>query len=156
MKTKIFQNIFFISIIFISQWITAQTTSVVFIISTDINFLRTEVVKSYHGPIHKGYATQVVTYYKNDHYALKFSLKINEKIESPLDLKLISPQKEERIFRIEENLNLLNTEKIYSYNLDVILKETGWYEFELGDFSKDINGDINNIVFDKTTIYVKK
>ena len=73
-----------------------------------------------------------------------------------MDLKLISPQKEERIFRIEENLNLLNTEKIYSYNLDVILKETGWYEFELGDFSKDINGDINNIVFDKTTIYVKK
>lgn len=156
MKTKIFQNIFFILIIFISQGITAQTTSAVSIISTDINFLRTEIVKSSHGPIHKGYATQVVTYYKYDHYSLKFSVKIKERIESPLDLKLISPKKEESIYRIEENLNLLNTERIYSYNLDVILKDTGWYEFQLGDFTRSMNGEFQNVLFDKTTIYVKK
>jgi hypothetical protein len=156
MKTKIFQNIFFSLLIFISLEITAQTSSAVSIISTDIFFLRTEIVKSSHGPIYKGYATQVVTYYNYDHYALKFSVKINERIDSPLDLKLISPQNEESIYRIEENLNLLNTEKIYSYNLDVILKDIGWYEFQLGDFTKNINEEFQNVIFDKTTIYVEK
>lgn len=156
MKLKVFQIIVFFSAIVISQKISAQPISAISIISSNIFFLRTEVTKSNSGPVHNGKATQVITYYENDYYTLKLSIKINENIETPLDIKLTSSKEKEKIYRLEENIKLLRKDEFYYYNLEVILKETGWYKFEIGDFSKNENGTNTNLVFDESNIYVKK
>lgn len=142
--------------IVISQKISAQPFSAVSIISSDIYFLRTEVTKSNSGPVYNGNVTQVITYYENDYYSLKLSIKINENIDTPLDIKLTSSKEKENIYRLEENIRLLKKDEFYHYNLEIILKEPGWYKLEFGDFSKNENGTNTSIVFDEIRIYVKK
>lgn len=156
MKLKIFQIIVFFSAIVVSQKIGAQPISAISIISSDIVFLRTEVTKSNSGPVHNGKATQVITYYENDYYSLKLAIKINENIEAPLDIKLSSSKEKGKIYRLEENIKLLKKGEFYDYNLEIILKETGWYRFEIGDFSINESGTNTNLVFDESNIYVKK
>jgi hypothetical protein len=156
MRNKIFQIIVIYSAIVILQTISAQSISVVSIISTDIYFLGTKVTKSNTGPIRDGKAAQVITYHKNDYYSLKFSLKINENIKAPLELKLISPTQKEIIYQLEKNINLLSKDEFYDYNMEIVLQETGWYRFEIGDFNERREEEYQNIVFDKRSIYVKK
>lgn len=156
MKLKISLIIVIFSAIFISQKISAQPFSAISIISSNIVFLRTEVTKSNSGPVYNGNAAQVITYYENDYYSLKLSIKINENIEAPLDIKLTSSKEKEKIYRLEENIKRLKEDKFYNYNLEIILQEPGWYKLEIGDFSKNENGTNTDLVFDKISIYVKK
>jgi hypothetical protein len=156
MRLKVFQIIVFFSAIVISLKISAQPISAISIISSNMFYLRTEVTKSNSGPVHNGKATQVITNYENDYYSLKISIKINENIEAPLDIKLTSSKGKEKIYRLEENIKLLKEDEFYDYNLEIILQETGWYKFEIGDFTKNENGTNTNIVFDESNIYVKK
>ncbi|MCF8356904.1 MAG: hypothetical protein K9H48_20870 [Melioribacteraceae bacterium] len=157
MRIKVFQIILFISAIVISQKISAQSISAISIISTDIVFLRTEVTKSYsrHIPGSK-YIQPVITYHKADYYSLKLSVKINENIEVPLDIKLTPSKEIAKIYRLEKNIKLLRQDEFYDYYLEIILNETGWYKLEIGDFSKNENGINTNLVFDESTIYVIK
>jgi len=153
MKHKVIQIIVFFSVIFISQKICAQPISV---ISFDIVFLRSEVSESRSGPIINGRATQVITYYKKDYYSLKFTIKTNENIEIPLDIKLTSSKKKEKIYRLEENIISLKKDEYYDYNVEIILGETGWYKYEMGDFSINEKGTISNTVFYESSIYIRK
>lgn len=156
MKLKVFKIIVFFSTIVIVQEISAQSISAVSLISSDIVFLRTEVIESNHGPIHNGKVSYVITYYENNYYSLKSIIKINENIEASLDIKLTSPTGKEKIYRLEENIDLLKKDEFYDYNLEIILEETGWYKLEIGNFIETKDKFIQNIVFDKSTIYVKK
>ncbi len=156
MRINIFQIIVLFSVFVISQEINAQSTSDISIISSGIVFLRTETTKASTGPAHNGNASQVITYYKSDYYSLKLTIKINENIEDPLDIKLISPKGREQIYRLQQNIKLLWKDEFYDYNLEIILEGTGWYKFEIGDFSKNRNGINTNLVFDERNIYVKK
>jgi len=71
-------------------------------------------------------------------------------------LKLISPKEKETIYQLKKNIKLLSKEEFYDYNMVIVLQETGWYRFEIGDFSKSRDEEDQNIVFDKRSIYVKK
>lgn len=156
MKLKIFLIIVFFSAIIISQIISAQPFSAISIISSNIVFLRTEITQTNSGQVYNGNAAQVITYYENDYYSLKLSIKINENIEAPLDIKLTSSKEKEKIYRLEQNIKLLKEDKFYDYNLEIILKEPGWYKLEIGDFSKNENGTNTDLVYDESYIYVKK
>ncbi len=157
MRIKIFQIIVFFSFIIIFHKISAQSISAISIISSDITFIRTEVTKSSTGPVSRnGKVAQVITYYEDDYYSLKLSIKINENIEAPLDIRLTSSKGDKSIYRLDENTKLLMKDEFYYYDIEIVLKETGWYKLEIGDFSKNANCEINNIVFDESSIYVKK
>ena len=156
MRIKTFLIVLFFSFIIINHKISAQSISAISIISSDITFLRTEVTKSNTGPVRNGKVAQVITYYENDHYSLKLSIKINENIEAPLDIRLTSSKGDKSIYRLDENTKLLMKDEFYYYDIEIVLKETGWYKLEIGDFFKNENCEINNIVFDESSIYVKK
>lgn len=141
----------------LSQAAYGQALNGISIISTDITYLRTEVTKSStrHVPGSK-YVQYVITDHTNDYYLLKFSIKINDNIESPLDLKLTPKKRNPRVFRIEDKLGNMENNKIYDYELEYGLNDTGWVLFELGNFSDLENQNSINKIFDKTSIYISK
>lgn len=157
MRNKIYY-IFLIFFTLISiERINAQGISAVSLLSSDIIFLKTEVVKSNNRRVPGSkYVQHVITYYEYDYYLLKVGVKINENIDAPLEIKLISPSEKENIYRVEESIKMLEKDDFRNYTLEIKLEETGWYKLEIGDYTKNTNGIIQNIVFDKSIIYVKK
>jgi hypothetical protein len=148
--------VFFIAVV-ISQKTNAQENTAISLIYSDIFFQWTEVTES--SPkfdFRSRNSSPAFSYHTNDYYSLKLFIKINENIEGPLDIKLSSAKGKENIYRLEENIDLLSEDEIYDYNLEIILEETGWYKIEIGDFTKNENGINTNLVFDESTVYVRK
>ncbi len=157
MKLKVFQIIVFLVAVVISQKISAQENTAISLIYSDVYFHRTEITRSSpQFDLRSRNYSPAFTYHTNDYYSLKLFIKINENIETPLDIKLSSAKGKENIYRLEDNINLLSKDEIYDYNLEIILEETGWYKLEIGDFTKKENGINTNLVFDENSVYVRK
>ena len=148
MKSKIIKIIILLFVVNFSQKIEAQSISAISLISTDIIFLKT--IRGRRN------VSQTVVKYKRDYYLLKLSIKVNNIIKSPLDVKLTSPSNKEKKYRVVDNIELLEKDKIYYYEFEVTLDRNGWYKIEIGDFTNSTNDRSLNIVFDKSSIYVNK
>lgn len=150
MRNRSFTNSLVLSLLFCIQVNFTQSVFNVSIITSEIIFLRTERDNPRIGRTVIGQKTV------HDYYLLKLAAKINENIQMPLDIKLTSPYHKEKIFRLEDNIKNLDKDRFYNYSMEIELDAAGWYKLELGDFTLNQDGKYNNIVLDKSSIYVTK
>ncbi len=138
--------------------ILGQQSNSVSFISTDVSFLGSRVISSNSRQVpHSNISLKVVTNYKYNYYRLRFSILINKKINSPLEVKIIPQEGAEQIYRIEDIPEVLEKDKIYDYDFVISSNSIGWARIEIGDFSTPLNEHQNtNKIYDATNIYFSK
>ncbi|MFH1195566.1 MAG: hypothetical protein V1720_07615 [bacterium] len=81
----------------------------------------------------------------------------NDAIPFPIHVRLTSPNNISKIFTLEEDISLLEMEKIYDYDFGFQTVELGWFTIEIGIFAADKSPDerMDEIIFDKRTIFMQ-
>lgn len=129
------------------------------IVSSDVIFIEEVITQLNNIPTKDGYvARPVLSIYHYYDFELKLQIIIHDiynALPFPIHVRLISPDNIQKIYTLEEDASMLETGIIYDYDFGFQTQVLGWFKIEIGIFPPENSPD-KEIVFDKTTVFLKK